>query len=274
MIGRIAYLTLLLASVAAIARCQPAGPSFEVASVRLHRNAGEKGNMEFAPGGERFAATNVPLSLLIATAYNVTLPQFTGQNSALPVLSERYDIQAKAEHPVSCPEMSRLLQSLLEDRFKLVVRRETKDLPSYALVVDKGGPLLHLSEASHVHDAAPLNPYHARGGERSGGYLVFKDETMSDFAFRLSTLVVLGGRIVVDKTGLDGHYDFELKFAPEAAFAPATGANLREPLPASIFTAGASIFTALREQLGLRLEPQEIPIEVLSVEHAERPTEN
>jgi uncharacterized protein (TIGR03435 family) len=265
--------TLLLACMAAAAACQPA-PSFEVASIRQNKNAGEKGDMEFAPGGERFTATNVPLSLLIVTAYHVTLPQFSWQDSAFPVLSERYDIQAKADHPVSRAEMSRLLQSLLEDRFKLVVRRETKDLQSYVLVVDKGGPRLHLSEVPHVNDAAPLNPYHARGGERSGGYLVFKNETMADFAFRLCTLVVLDGRVVVDKTGLDGHYDFELQFAPEPAFAPSTGANLHEPLPASIFNAGPSIFTALREQLGLRLEPQKVPLEVLSVEHAERPAEN
>jgi uncharacterized protein (TIGR03435 family) len=252
----IANLTLPLALVASVAVCQPA-PFFEVASIRLNKNAGEKGNMEFAPGGERFAAINVPLSLLIATAYNVTLPQFSWQNSALPVLSERYDIQAKAEHPVSGAEMLRLLQSLLEDRFKLLVRRETKELQSYVLVMDKGGPRLHVSDVPHVNDAAPLNPYHARGGERSVGYLVFKDESMADFAFRLSTLVVLDGRVVVDKTGLDGHYDFELKFAADSPSAD-----------------GPSIFTAIREQLGLKLEPRKNPIEVLSVERAERPAEN
>jgi uncharacterized protein (TIGR03435 family) len=149
----IASMALPLALVASVAVGQPA-PSFEVASIRLNNNAGEKGNIEFAPGGERFAATNVPLSLLIVTAYNVTLPQFSWQNSALPVLSERYDIQAKAEHPVSGAEMLRLLQSLLEDRFKLVVRRETKELQSYALVVDKGGPRLHVSDVPHFNDAA------------------------------------------------------------------------------------------------------------------------
>ena len=181
---------------------------------------------------------------------------FSWQNPTLPVLSERYDIQAKAEHPVSGADMLRLLQSLLEDRFKLVVRRETKELQSYALVVDKGGPRLHMSEVPHFNDAAPLNPYHARGGERSVGYLVFKDETMADFACRLSTLVVLDGRVVVDKTGLAGHYDFELKFASDSASAD-----------------GPSIFTAIREQLGLRLEPRKIPLEGLSVERAERPAE-
>ncbi len=115
MVRLIASVSLPLALTASVAVCQPA-PSFEVASIRLNKNASEKGNMEFAPGGERFAATNVPLSLLIATAYNVTLSQFSWQNPALPVLSERYDIHAKTEHPVSGAEMLRLLQSLLEDR--------------------------------------------------------------------------------------------------------------------------------------------------------------
>ena len=142
---------------------------------------------------------------IVSVALLLTLAQFSWQDSAFPVLSERYDIQAKADHPVGPREMLRLLQTLLEDRFKLVVRRETKEIQSYALVVDKGGPRLHLNAVPHASDDGPLNPYHARGGERSGGYLVFKDETMADFAFRLSTLVVLDGRVVVDKTGLDGH---------------------------------------------------------------------
>jgi uncharacterized protein (TIGR03435 family) len=86
---------------------------------------------------------------------------------------------------------------------------------------------------------------------------LFKDETMADYAFRLSTLVVLDGRVVVDKTGLDGHYDFDLKFAGDSSSAD-----------------GPAIFTALREQLGLRLEPRKIPLEFLSAERAERPAEN
>jgi uncharacterized protein (TIGR03435 family) len=154
-------------------------------------------------------------------------------------------------------EMLRLLQSLLEERFKLVLRREKKEFPGYALVVEQAGPRLHASDAPHSDDAAPLNPYRARGLEPSAGYLVFKNETMPDFAWRLSTLVILGGRVVVDKTGLDGRYDFDLKFAPDSPNAD-----------------GPSIFTAIREQLGLRLEARKIPLEVLSVERAERPTDN
>jgi uncharacterized protein (TIGR03435 family) len=206
--------------------------SFEVASVRLSKNSQGKGDIEFLPGGERFAATNVPLGALILIVYNLTNPQCFCENSAFPVLSERFDIQAKAEKPVSASEMLRLLQNLLQERFKLALRRETKELEAYALFVDKGGPKLHLSDVPHiVNDAAPLNPYHARGAETRSGFLVFKDEAMSDFAFRLSTQ------------------------APPADASP-------------------SIFTALREQLGLRLESRKIPLEFLSIEHAERPAGN
>ncbi len=233
------------------------GASFEVASIRLNKSSGNRGDMDFPPGGERFRATNVSLGILILTAYNVTVQQCSCQNPAFPVLSERFDVQAKAGHPVKRDEMLRLLQSLLEDRFQLVVRREKKELPAYALVVEQAGPRLHVSDAPHSDDDAPLNPYRARGLEPSAGYLVFKDETMADFAWRLSTLAILGGRVVVDKTGLDGRYDFDLKFAPDSPDAD-----------------GPSIFTAIRDQLGLRLAARKISLEVLSVERAEKSTDN
>jgi uncharacterized protein (TIGR03435 family) len=202
---------------------------------------------------------------LIQTAYNLTSPQCSCYGSAVPVLLENYDIQAKAEHPVSAAEMLRLLQNLLEDRFKLLLRRETKELQAYAMVVDKGGPKLHASLAPYINDAAPLNPYHARGVEGHYYYaldLLIKNATMADLAWRLSSLTILEDHVVVDKTGLDGHYDIELKFAGQSASAPPSDSD------------APSIFTALREQLGLRLEAQKIPLEVLSVEHAERPAGN
>jgi uncharacterized protein (TIGR03435 family) len=233
--------------------------SFEVASVRQNTASRGTGAMDFPPGGERFTAINVPLGAFILTAYNITAaPQCDCLNPAFPVLSEHFDIQAKAEHRVHSAEMLRLLQRLLEDRFKLVIRREIKELDAYALVVDQHGSKLHASEASQINDAAPFNPYHARGAERSSGDLVFNDEAMRDFAWRLSTLTALDGRVVVDKTGLTGRYDFELKFAAQ-------------PSPEN---EAPSIFTALREQLGLRLEPRKMPIESLTVVHAERPSEN
>jgi uncharacterized protein (TIGR03435 family) len=255
---------ILLAFVADVAVGQSV-PSFEAASIRLNKDSKGRGNMEFLPGGERFSATHVPLGALIQTAYNLTSPQCSCYSSAVPVLAENYDIQAKAEHPVSAAEMLRLLQNLLQDRFKLVLRRETKELQAYAMVVDKGGPKLHASSAAHVSDAAPLNPYHARGVEGHSYYaldIVIKDATMADLAWRLSSLTILEDHVVVDKTGLDGHYDLDVKFS---------GVSPTEPLSGND---APSIFTALREQLGLRLDARKIPLEVLSVEHAERPAGN
>src|SRR5579862_9763487 len=252
-----------LGFAAAAAFCQPA-TSFEVASIRLNKS-GVRGNIEFLPGGERFSATDVPLGALIQMAYNLTNPQCSCQRSELPVLAERFDIQAKTEHPVGPGEMLRLLRSLLADRFKLAVRRETKELEAYALVVDRGGPKLHSSNVSHFHHDSPVNPYHARGVEGRSFYsliLVITDATLADLAWQLSSLTILDDHVVVDKTGLDGRYDFELKFAGQSPAAPPADSD------------APSIFTALREQLGLRLDARKMPLEVISVEYAERPADN
>lgn len=259
---RLIAATMLMCGVA---ECQP-GPSFEVASIRLNKDSRSRGNIEFPQGGERFRASNVPLGAMIQMAYNVTNPQCSCYRPSLPVLSEGYDIQAETEYPVKPAEMLRMLRNLLQDRFKLVVHRETKELPAYALVVDKGGPKLRASHAPDVDDAAPLNPYHAWGVEghasRYALALATPHATMAELAWRLSTLTILDDHVMVDQTGLDGRYDLELKFS---------GVSPTEPLPGND---APSIFTALREQLGLKLESGRIPLEFITVEHAERPTEN
>ncbi len=255
---------ILLSFAAGAASCQPA-TSFEVASIRLNKSSKGRGNVEYLPGGERFSATNVPLAAIIQMAYSLTNPQCSCQRSELPVLSERFDIQARTEHPVGPGEMLRLLRSLLVDRFKLAVRRETKELEAYALVVDRGGPKLHPSNVPHFNDDTPLNRYHARGVEGRSFYsldLVITDATMADLAWRLSSLTIIEDHVVVDKTGLGGHYDFELKFAGQSPAAPPADSD------------APSIFTALREQLGLQLDARKIPLEVISVEYAERPADN
>jgi uncharacterized protein (TIGR03435 family) len=206
------------------------------AEVALCQPGGGRGNIEFLPGGGRFSATHVPLGALIQKAYNFTSPQ----------------CHAKAEHPLSAAEMLRLLQNLLEDRFKLVLRRETKEIQASPVV-------LHIL-------MTPLRSIPTTHGCGRHSYnaldLLIKDATMADLAWRLSSLTILEDHVVVDKTGLDGHYDIDLKFAGQSASAPPSDSD------------APSIFTALREQLGLRLEAQKIPLEVLSVEHAERPAGN
>ncbi len=132
-----------------------------------------------------------------------------------------------------------------------------RELSVYALVVAKGGPKLHQNMES-----VPWTYSRARGTEIKGGRMIFEHESMPDFASAISSLIVIG-RVVVDKTGLMGNYDFELTFAPPE--------RLGEP---AATPESPSIFTALQEQLGLRLESQKAPVEFLVIEHVERSSEN
>jgi uncharacterized protein (TIGR03435 family) len=238
-------------------------PVFEVASVKPH-SADIRGNtVDFSV--ERFTATNITLGGLILMAYNITVRQLSGQDQWL---SERYDIAAKAEHPVSRDQMRRMLQALLAERFKLVVHWETREVPVYALIVGKGRPKLGHSDPSRAEAINPLTPTGAGGTELQSGHLVFKNESMSDFAWALSRMVATGDRVVLDNTGLSGTYDFELTFEP-----PRKPSGAETPGKATSIEA-ASIFDAVQEQLGLKLESKKGPVAFLIVDHVERPSAN
>jgi uncharacterized protein (TIGR03435 family) len=138
---------------------------------------------------------------------------------------------------------------LLADRFQLVIRQDKRDGPAYALVVDKNGTKLKPS-ASGEEDGS------SRGGD---GGMTGKNVSMESLALDLMGLL---GRPVVDRTGLKGKYDFKLQFSPRAA--PEAAPDPSRP----------SIFTALREQLGLRLEPIKAPVDSIAIVHVEKPSEN
>jgi len=252
-------------SLAARGQIATPSPAFEVASIRLNKTGIRGGSMDFPKGGERFTATNMPFGALVLVAYNITVRQLSGPAE---FLSEKYDIAAKAEHAVSPDEMLRMLQALLADRFKLVVRYETKEVPIYALTTGKGGPKLHHSDPSERAAAAPRTPSRAVGTESRSGY-IFKNESMSDFAWALSRMARIGDRVVVDNTGLEGNYDFDLTFGRDNA--SSAGADGREP---ATRLEDPSIFSALREQLGLKLVSKKAPVEFLIIDHLERPSEN
>ncbi len=190
------------------------------------------------------------------TAYNVQPERITGFPSWMT--SERYDIEAKIDHPVSRDEMLRMLQALLADRFKLSLQQEVNELPVYALVVAKGGPNLRDAQGG------PFG-----GGKGPKGEALFRNFTMPVFALTIARMVT--DRPIIDKTGLNGVYDFELLFTPDSN--PNT--PRREAENSSNFPAdGPSIFAALQEQLGLKLEPEKGPIEFLHIVGVERPSEN
>ena len=228
-----------------IAATLSAQTTFEVASVRL-TPPGSTGNTYLSPpGSASFTATNVTLDVLIELAYGVD----ENQISKAPVWlgSQHYDVSVKPEGPggLTYAQMKQPLQQLLEQRFALAVHRENKDVDGYALVIAKGGPKLKAST-----DDSGRNKFILPNGIR------FDHTVIATFAAALARPT---GRPVVDKTGLSGNFDIDLKYAPEKA--------VDSSLP--------SIFTALQEQLGLKLEPAKVPFEMLVIDHVNRtPTEN
>jgi uncharacterized protein (TIGR03435 family) len=267
----------------------PAPPTFEVASVRLNRDGNGLIAVGFEPGG-RFRATNTPLRLLIRLAYQVQDFQIVGGPGWID--SERFDIVAKAEGVPPLPQIRLMLRSLLEDRFKLVARSETRELPIYALVIaradGKTRPELRPSGAECAPltlwpgappppppPAGPANP--GRGAPRCPSMFVpgrtsARAVTMAQLATTLSQFV---SRFVIDRTGLSGNFDFDLQWTPDQLpLGPPGGAVPGAPGPPPVDLNGPSIFTALQEQLGLKLEPQRGPVDVLVIDRAEQPTDN
>lgn len=216
--------------------------TFEVASVKP--NVSGSGHSDTDVDGNLLRMKNVTLKACITWAYRMTDSQVSGPDW---LTSERFDIVAKAESGKPQPEM---LASVLAERFKLAVHREMKELTVYALVVAKNGPKLK-----------KVDPGEGDTTSRRG-HLTATRVSMAGLARFLAGPNVRLGRPVVDKTGLDGVFNFNLDWSPEGSAEKAADA-----LP--------SIFIALQEQLGLKLEAQKGPVEVLVVDHVEKtPTEN
>jgi uncharacterized protein (TIGR03435 family) len=232
-----------VAALAAFGVIGAAQAAFEVASVKRTPPA-SIGYTSISPfGSATFTATNVTLEVLIGMAFGVDSNHISGKQSWLD--TESYDVSAKAEggREISREELRPMLQNLLAERFKLSVHREMKDEPGYALIVAKG-PKLQASKGG------ASRPMILKGGLRA-----------DNISLKMLAAILAGpaGRPVVDKTGIEGNFDVKLDYAPEGI--------ADSSLP--------SIFTALQEQLGLKLVPQKVPVETLVVDRAEKvPAEN
>jgi len=225
------------------------GQTFEVASVKLNTVAAQN-TITVLPGGERLRVRNFPLPWLLGAAYNIPNRQIVGLPEAM--LKDDYDIEAKSDRPVSREQMMQMLRSLLEDRFKLVVRRETREMKAHVVVVAKGGAKL-----DENHDGAEL--FMDRVARNKWG---FRNMPMSMFANVLSAWV---DDTVVDQTGLKATYDFTVEFTPERIRLDRGEGGERNPE-----ANGASIYTAVQDQLGLKLESRRTPVEMLVIEHIEK----
>ena len=241
---------------------------FEVASVKLHTSDDPSVYMVGQPNG-RFVAANIPLRLLIRTAYQIQDDQIVGGPDWLA--TDRFDIDARAPQTPDGPyaQLGDRLRTLLADRFKLTTHTEKRELPVFALERSRRdgsfGPGLRSTACPDL--AIDLSrPQPCVNIQTGVGALTLRGMPFTQFTPYLSPYV---NRVIVDRTGLDGRYDIELKWTPEPS---GQGRGAGEP-PAADPNA-VSIFTALQEQLGLRLNATRDSVDVLVIDTLERPTPN
>ena len=223
-----------------------------MASVRLNNIGGGSAARTINPGNLIY--TDVVLAEYIELAYGTTYRQLSGPKE---IYQDRYDIVAKASGPASHDEIRLMLRALLEDRFQLKFHRETREAPLNALVLARNGPTFHVSTTD-----GPLERRITRDAYQ------FRDASMADLVELLNGL---GDRLVVDQTGLAGHYDFDLKLydVPVPSKAEAVQ-DIKRTLADAIT---ASIPSAL-QNLGLRLEAQRAMIDFMIVDSLQKPSEN
>ena len=270
------------------AQAPPATPQFEVASVKPNKSGPGPMRIGMQPGG-RFTATNVPVRDLISMAYGERqpLPNFQIIGGPGWVTSDRFDIAAKAEgapQPSQAgppTQMFLMLRSLLAERFKLVAHEETRDQPIYVLRLDRSDGKLGPKFRPATVDCAALRGA-TRGAPPPGppppgqappcgmmmgpGRLMSGGASIDMLANSLSRFV---GRVVVDRTGLTGNFEWTLEFTPDQSQMPPGGVPPGVPAPP---VDGPSLFTALKEQLGLKLESDHGPVRVLVIDSIEQPT--
>jgi bla regulator protein BlaR1 len=231
-----------------------AAVSFAAASIKpsvLWKAIGEgshRSHIEYSPAS--LSMWNVSLGDCVQWAYGVKFYQVSGPNS---LDAERYDILAKASAPASVLQLRSMLQQLLAERFRLTLHRDTRELPVYELIVAKSGPKLPAAKAD---GDLPVRAVESLPRVQDGSF-VFQETTMAEFAEKLSLLRGIE-RPVLDRTGIKGVYDIILRSAASAI--------LQEN--------GPSLLTLVQEQLGLKLAPARDPIEVLVIDHSEKPSEN
>jgi uncharacterized protein (TIGR03435 family) len=253
---------------------QPKTSTFEAASVRRN-NSGDPGSARNVGAGGRMVFVNFSLRQLITAAYDIQSFQLIGGPAWAS--TDRFDVTAKANTNAPLTELNLMLRSLLAERFKLVAHLEKRELPRYTLMKAREdgrlGPALKRAAVDCGPTGrgrgvpAPGAPTGLPTGCRaliSPSGVDFEGQTIGELARVLGMVV---RRPVTDNTGLVGGYDLRLFFAPEAGAAAAGNTAPVDP-------DAPSLFTALREQLGLKLEPERGPVDVVVIESAEQPTEN
>jgi uncharacterized protein (TIGR03435 family) len=290
----------VMSALAGMAQTPDAKPAFEVASVKLDANcgAGLGRGMVGRPSPGRLNMQCTTVENLIQGAYivfangntpNLRRIEITGGPAWIK--SEMYTVSAKAEGAATLPEMyGGMLQALLEERFKLKLHKETKEAPVYALTIAKGGlkikPTVEGSCLPIDWKNLPAEPKPGQappnicGNQRMRG----NGKTFNMSGAGLTMADIAGGmlsnfldRPVIDRTGVAGRFDVEMEFAPDnsmpmfATMRPPTAPG--DGMPSSSDPMGPTIYMAL-EKLGLKLEAVKGPVEMIVIDHVERPSEN
>jgi uncharacterized protein (TIGR03435 family) len=237
-------------------------PAFEVATVKRNTSGDANSGSRVRPGG--ISISNMTIKDVLMWAYQIRGFQLSGGPGWID--SEQYDIEAKPPSNTDPQQQILMLQTLLRDRFSLELHRETKMLPVYELTIAKGGmklkdegncislePGQKLEQGQKISDTCGYNML-------GRGRFDATSTSMGDLAKYLSPVL---GRQVVDKTGVSGRFPVHLTFIPDVAAVPDDPGNH-----------GPSIFTAVQEQLGLKLDSAKGPVEVLVIDHVEHPSEN
>jgi uncharacterized protein (TIGR03435 family) len=232
----------------------PAQPpaSFDVASIRPADPNSNRFGMGFSANGRTLTVDGLNLAQMVAMAYHVRQEELSlapSLQGAGWIHSDRYDITAKAQgtDPLSKQESDRLFQQLLADRFRVQLHHEQREMTVYSLQVGKNG--------SKLNPGGAAGPYLSRPAP---GKLVGQKASMGSLAFSLTGAL---GRPVIDDTALTGGYDFTLTWTPETPGGP-------------VDASGVSLFSALQDQLGLRVESKKAPMDVIVVDHAQKPSAN
>lgn len=240
-------------------------PSYATVSIKLDKSGLQWQGLKLGPG--ELTVKNETLQMLIRHAYQVETDQIDGGPSWL--YSEKYDVQARVDKSAVenlqrlAPEQAdleqrQMMQAFLADHFKLAVHRDTRAVPVYDLVLAENGPKLQQSLPGDA-DAQ------GRVIQVGNGHITGREVPIATLASLLSEQL---GHTVVDKTGLTNHYDVTLEW-------PASGDGQQGTEDSSsIESSKAAIFAAVAEQLGLKLEPHEVPMEILVIDHVERPAQN
>jgi bla regulator protein blaR1 len=256
-------------------------PAFEVVSIKPNKSDSMMSRIMMTPDG--ISVTGFPLHMLLREALGVSDNQLVGEPHW--VNSDRFDIEAKVAAE-DAPKLQTLKPQqrlamflpIFEERFGLKFHHETKELTQYVLVVAKDGPKLKEAKEGDTYPNGVKGPDGvAHAGLMRMGRGEFTGQGV-ELAVLVRQLSFQFGSTVVDKTGLTGKYDFDLKWTPDEA----SGAMFKSPdsaqpgseSPAPPATSGPSIFTALQEQLGLRLEAHKEPADVIVIDHIDQPSPN